>query len=122
METCGTTEVRDLWRYNSTTDGPAFADANAAECKQSHQNQNGSSSATESAGRCVFEEVLLSAEARRLISRHAALLVPSPNSTTIKKQRLFLFYAMHLIHMPLQIPLAYEANFAFIDDLYRRKN
>ena len=119
VETCGTMEVRDLWRYNATTDGPSFADANAAACTQSHQN---GSSSSDSAGRCVFEEALLSAEVRRVISGHAELLASSPNPTTTKKQRLFLFYAMHLIHMPLQIPAAYEASFAFIDDPYRRKN
>lgn len=37
-------------------------------------------------------------------------------------QPLFLFWASHLIHMPLQVPQSYEDKFSFIDNKYRRLN
>ena len=33
---------------------------------------------------------------------------------------LFLVWAMHLVHMPLQVPQAYLDRFAFVDDKHRR--
>ena len=104
VETCGAVAIRDLWRYNATHDGPAREDANAAGCTQDHPSATPSSG-----GRCVFEEALLSAEAQRLIAGHARVAA---------YKSFFLFYAMHLVHMPLQIPTAYERNFSFIDDPY----
>ena len=35
---------------------------------------------------------------------------------------LFLFWSMHLVHMPLQVPKAYTDKFSFIKDSYRRLN
>ena len=103
VETCKLKKIKDLWRYNSSVDGPARGDANAADCTATHQNTSGD-------GRCVFEEQLLSAEAQRIVRAHN------------RSRSLYLMYSMHLVHMPLQIPAAVEAEFAFIDDEYRRKN
>lgn len=100
---CGAgTSPRDLWRFDTSTDadGPAVELANGPRCSQHNQ-----SPADET---CAFEDAILTDEVVRLISTHNA------------SEPLFLFWAPHLIHMPLQAPRAFVEAFAFIDDERRR--
>ena len=92
--------MRDLWQYNATHDGPALPDQNGPRCSQRHQDPPDEA--------CVYEEALLSREAARIIARHDA------------SQPLFLLYASHLIHVPLQVPQKYADAFRFIRDPFRR--
>lgn len=101
VERCGKTPVRDLWRYNATFDGPALADAPAfGTCSQT--NQTG----------CIYEESLFTREVLRIIRGHA----------TGSSRPLYLFWAMHLVHMPLEVPSEYVARFSFIKEEHRRLN
>ncbi|CAJ1417747.1 unnamed protein product, partial [Effrenium voratum] len=97
---CGLKSMRDLWRFNATFDGPALDLQNGPACSQKNQAPNGQ--------RCVFEESELLAAAKAVVRAHD---VAEP---------LFLFWSMHLVHMPLQVPKAYEDRFAFIKDRHRR--
>lgn len=99
-ESCGFESIKDLWRTNATYDGPAYEMENGASCSQRNQEPDGET--------CVFEEETLSNEVLRIVDEH-------DTSTP-----LFLFYSMHLAHMPLQVPNAYLANFSSIDNTYRR--
>ena len=94
--------VRDLWKYNETYDGPATFMQNGKSCSQSNQNPSGET--------CIFEEELFANEVLNIIMSHD------------QRKPLFLFYSMHLVHMPLQIPSKYEEKFSFIPDRYRRLN
>ena len=80
--------MRDLWTLNTSsgTNRPA----------KEHQNGPGCSQRNQSGGRCVYEEAVLTAEVKAIIARHDPAS-PSP---------LFLFWAPHLVHMPLQVPLS----------------
>lgn len=60
--------------------------------------------------RCVHEERVLTDEVVRILRAHNG------------SRPLFLFWATHYVHMPLQVPQAYLDNFSFIDDKYRRLN
>jgi hypothetical protein len=71
--------------------------ANGASCTNANQ-----APANE---RCVFEEALLTHEVLQLVQ--------APN---LADKPLFLFWAMHLVHMPLQIPDAWLAKFAHISN------
>jgi len=99
-ESCHMKPVKDLWRANGTLEGPARDLQNCKTCSQANQSPGD--------GRCQYEEALLGDEVRSIIRDH--------NQST----PLFLFWAMHLVHMPLQVPAAYLAKFAHIDDKYRR--
>ena len=77
--------MRDLWEYNATFDGPAHWLANGADCSQKNQAPAGQ--------RCVYEEALLTDRLIEIIDRHNVAEAP-----------LFLFWSMHLVHMPLQAP------------------
>ena len=100
-EACGSHPVKDLWRLNATSSGPATDLENGPSCSQANQSDQH--------GRCAFEEALLTTEVKRVITESAGQ--PAP---------FFLFWSMHLVHMPLQIPDSYLQKFAFIDDQYRR--
>lgn len=96
--------VKDLWAYNETFDGPALWLANGATCSQAKQ--------TPAAGEaCVFEDTLFVRHVVNVLRDHAALSSEVP---------LFLFWSMHLVHMPLEVPQAWLDKFAFIDDEHRR--
>ena len=58
--------------------------------------------------KCVYEELLLTHQVLKVLREHPPT------------EPLFLFWAMHLVHMPLQVPQAYLDKFAFVDDKYRR--
>ena len=95
--------MKDLWRINSSYNGPAFELANGAGCSQANQTDGGADA------RCTFEDELFVDEVVRILHAHD------------KASPLFLVWAMHLVHMPLQVPSAYLAAFSFIDDNERRK-
>lgn len=96
-----TESVFDLWRYNATYDGPALSLANSPDCTQANQTAGGGR-------RCVYEERDLTDEVVRVLRSHD----PS--------EPLFLFWSMHLVHMPLEVPDAYLDKFSFIEDEHRR--
>lgn len=106
-DVCSGRPVRDLWRINSTYNGPASELANDPACTDKTQR---------SSGRCVFEDDILTQEVVRVLETHA-----QQNSTEQARLPLFLFWAPHLVHMPLQVPTAVLEKFAFIADPYRQR-
>mmetsp|Transcript_22344 Transcript_22344/g.51800 ORF Transcript_22344/g.51800 Transcript_22344/m.51800 type:complete len:569 (+) Transcript_22344:28-1734(+) len=103
VDSCGLLglhKMRDLWIYNATYDGPAWELANGPKCSQTHQNPENET--------CVYEEALLMSAVKSVIRAHNPA------------EPLFLFWSMHLVHMPLQVPLLYEQKFAFIKNSHRR--
>jgi len=102
-EACGGHPVKDLWRLNATDSGPATGPRERPVLHSSQANQSDQHS------RCTFEEALLTTEVKRVINESAGQ--PDP---------FFLFWSMHLVHMPLQIPDRFLQKFAFIPDTYRR--
>ena len=89
--------TQDLWYQNATTAGPAFDRLNRRGCSAAAQNTSG----------CVHEEYLFRDQALGLIAAH------DPATP------LFLNYAPHLVHAPLEAPAAYLEKFAFIPDKAR---
>jgi len=120
-------DVYDLWRYDIdlNADGPAFDSKNDDSCSEFHQDGSLPSSEfieqkerTEieigsGSGTCVFEEELLNQEVSSIISSH--------NRSASGGGPLFLMYAMHLVHWPLQVPQNKVEQFQSIDDERRRK-
>ena len=102
-ETCNGTAVFDLWRYNSTFDGPALEHTNGPTCCQTNQTPTGE--------KCVYEELLLTNSVIDVVKNHDLTNVSRP---------LFLFWSMHLVHMPLQVPTEYLTKYKNIDDSRRR--
>lgn len=94
-------KIKDLWRFNNTVDGPAVDLQNGPRCSQDNQRPRGE--------RCVYEEALLTDRALAVIDDAAD-----------GDERLFLFWSMHLVHFPLQVPQAYLDRFAFIEHPERR--
>jgi arylsulfatase B len=90
--------TQDLWLQNATTAGPA-PNINFRNCSASTANTTG----------CVYEEFLFRAQALAVIAAHDA-------STP-----LFLNYAPHLVHAPLDAPPEYLAKFSFVPDERRRR-
>merc|ERR1712066_157173 len=82
VETCklGTKKIRDLWRFNATYDGPAFDLQNGESCSQTNQNPENET--------CIFEERVLTDAVKAVINEHDV------------SEPLFLFWALHLVHMP----------------------
>jgi len=103
-DTCkvATEKMKDLWLYNATFDGPARHLANGPSCSQSNQNPSNET--------CVYEEETFTKAVKHIINSHDM------------SEPLFLLWAMHLVHMPLQVPQAYMDKFSFIDNSYRRLN
>ena len=89
--------TQDLWYQNASAAGPAFDRLNRRSCSAAAQNTSG----------CVHEEYLFRAQALGLIAAHDAA---TP---------LFLNYAPHLVHSPLEAPAVYLEKFAFIPDKAR---
>lgn len=98
--TCGVKKMKDLWIYNATYDAPAYHLQNGPSCSQEQQAPPNET--------CVFEEKLLAKAALDVVRRHDV------------REPLFLFWSLHLVHMPLQVPAAYEQKFSFIKDKHRR--
>jgi arylsulfatase I/J len=106
IETCKdglakTVNERDLWMHNSTYSGPAHWLENDAGCSQKHQNPSNNA-------KCVFEEKVLTSRVKQIIEEHN------------ESDPLFLFWSMHLVHMPLQVPNDYLAKYAAVDNQYRK--
>ena len=103
VEKCSSKPVYDLWKYNETFDGPATFYQNGPSCSQDNQKPKNNET-------CVYEEEILTNEVLNIIEKHDV-------STS-----LFLFWSMHLVHMPLQVPQKYVDKFSFINNTYRRLN
>jgi len=84
---CGETPIVDLW----DTDRPAFNATDPSSCAQDAQDG------------CVYEDLLFEGRVLEIIQRH--------NAST----PLFLFWAPHNVHEPLQVPDAFLAKFNFIN-------
>eukprot|EP00949_MAST-11_sp_MAST-11-sp1_P002575 g2575.t1 len=93
---CHGKSIKDLWHFNATFDGPMAWKANSATCSQSNQTSTADAP-------CVFEEQLFADTVVDIVEKHDT---SSP---------LFLYWAMHLVHMPLQIPDDYLARFPAAD-------
>jgi arylsulfatase B len=101
-ETCGSTSVTDLWiTGNGTNDKPygypAFGLNNSWSCSQSNQSES-----------CVFEDTMF-------VNR-AIQTIESQDPT----RPLFMIFAPHNCHAPLQVPKAAMDKFSFIEDPRRQ--
>ena len=86
----------DLWQ-----DGrPALGMNNSLKCSQSNQ-----------AAGCVYEDDLFTDFAVARIAEHNASAAP-----------LFLYFAPHSVHLPLEVPQAQLAKFAFVNDSAPRQH
>ena len=65
--------------------------------------------------KCVYEEDILMDEMERLIRQHQKEALALDSDAP-----LFLFYSMHLVHMPLQVKDEILKKFDFIDDRWRK--
>jgi arylsulfatase B len=108
QDACAGRAVRDLWRQNTTFDGPATDLANGPACSERNQTPGDGS-------RCVFEDSLLTAEVLRILRAHATA------AAAAAAPPFFVFWAPHLVHMPLQVPTAYLAQFPYILNPQRRR-
>mmetsp|Transcript_526 Transcript_526/g.1233 ORF Transcript_526/g.1233 Transcript_526/m.1233 type:complete len:602 (-) Transcript_526:288-2093(-) len=121
--------VKDLWRYNATFSGPALEHQNSPSCDNDNQhplsvkadryvdsNQDMTQDGGEEEEKCVYEEDILMDEIEQLIRKyHNDSLALGSDAPP-----LFLFYSMHLVHMPLQVKNAILEKFDFIDDKWRQ--
>ena len=94
----------DLWNkyegVNETYGRPAKAKVNSVGCTVTNQNASGT---------CIYEDDLFEQRVHNIVSNHDA------------SQPLFVFWATHTVHGPLQPPNAAYAKFSFIDVDARRK-
>jgi arylsulfatase I/J len=88
--------VVDLWKNVERVEGPARGQNNSANCTQAHEQG------------CVYEDEIFAEGVLRLIAAH--------NAST----PLFLFWAPHSVHAPLEVPQAYLDKFSFIRDSQRQ--
>merc|ERR1719221_2341969 len=100
VDRCGVKSMKDLWRYDSKYDGPAFDLANGPHCNQKNQHPSKET--------CVYEEQVLTDRVKEIVNTHNI------------SEPLFLFWSMHLVHMPLQVPNSYLEKFAFVHKTSRR--
>eukprot|EP00035_Acanthoeca_spectabilis_P017658 m.371226 g.371226 ORF g.371226 m.371226 type:complete len:556 (+) comp16683_c0_seq28:2454-4121(+) len=102
---CNKTQITDLWNLrNPNLDGffgrPAKAFANGPKCTDATQNPAGQT--------CTYEDALFESRVTEVIERHPNKDVP-----------LFVFWATHIVHGPLQVPDDQLAKFSFIPDKQR---
>jgi hypothetical protein len=118
-EVCSGHPVRDLWRINSTYNGPAIELANDPGCTDKTQRS------AKAGGRCVFEDALLTQEVLRVLHEQEPRGVQQSHVAGKQEPKvgrpLFLFWAPHLVHMPLQVPRAVLDKFSFIADPFRKR-
>ena len=111
--------MRDLWRINSTYNGPAIELANDPGCTDKTQRS------AKAGGRCVFEDALLTQEVLRVLHEQEPRGVQQSHVAGKQEPKvgrpLFLFWAPHLVHMPLQVPRAVLDKFSFIADPFRKR-
>lgn len=86
---CGESLYTDLFTVNNL---PAYGLNNSQSCSQSNQSSG-----------CVFEDTLLTNYA-----------LSSIDEAMILKKPLFLYFAPHACHQPLEVPAAYVSKFSFI--------
>eukprot|EP00035_Acanthoeca_spectabilis_P007581 m.138502 g.138502 ORF g.138502 m.138502 type:complete len:232 (+) comp14002_c0_seq2:573-1268(+) len=103
---CNKHPMVDLWNLEDpATDGlfgsPAKAYANGANCSFDSQNPQNQV--------CVYEDALFEERVIKILGDHTDKDVP-----------LFIFWASHIVHAPLQVPDEQLAKFSFIDDKNRR--
>eukprot|EP01006_Ploeotia_vitrea_P023287 TRINITY_DN55727_c0_g1_i1.p1 TRINITY_DN55727_c0_g1~~TRINITY_DN55727_c0_g1_i1.p1 ORF type:complete len:547 (-),score=22.30 TRINITY_DN55727_c0_g1_i1:33-1673(-) len=95
---CFGTPVTDMWlTQGQNISVPAKYWNNSWECSQNNQRAG-----------CVYEEQRFLDRAKMIIEKH---------DTT---HPMFLFYAFHIAHTPLEVPQAYVDRFSFIADHSRR--
>ena len=95
-EKCGNESgIVDLW----SDVAPAYTMNNSASCSQSNQSNT-----------CIYEDDLFTNTVLNIIEQHDPELQP-----------LFLMWAPHLVHAPLEVPQTALDLFAFIEDDTRRK-
>ena len=124
--------VRDLWRYNGSTDfqqhsvasaavvdrdvtdigSPARDLQNADFCSQTHQNNSNVT--------CVFEEQILLDRVLKLINGFGARQANPKKVKDDTSDGMFLLWSSHLVHMPLQAPAAFVRKFSDVDDPQRQ--
>jgi len=109
-------QMRDLWNYEPD---PPTSTAYPGRPAASLQNSDGCRQKTQSppagAGTnwtCVYEDEIFEARVNQTIENHAPIAPTTP---------LFLFWAAHVAHGPLQVPAAAEAKFSFITDSKSRR-
>ena len=88
--------VVDLWQNANGVEGPARGLNNTKNCTQAHQDG------------CKYEDEIFAEGVLSLIEAH------DPSTP------LFLFWAPHNIHAPLEVPQAFLDKFAFIHDSQRQ--
>ncbi len=138
VDTCGSgdTNMFDLWETNATYDGPAGYMANSKSCNQLHQDVCLNLSFSPIYlylhpsphlavcftlcfglqgvnGTCVYEPIILKQRVETLIRQQAA-----KEQEQAAFDPLFIFWSMHLVHMPLEVPTSYLNKFSFIKDRY----
>ena len=94
----GNISITDLWSQPAGgSEGPAAGLNNSWSCSQTNQSAD-----------CKYEDELF---AERVLATIAAHDPATP---------LFLFWAPHIAHAPLEVPQSYLDKFAFIPDMNRR--
>jgi len=103
----------DLWNANhfpnATYGRPAKALVNSVGCSFQHQNATTISGKSAGGGRCIYEDDIFEDRVHHVIKNHN------------RSEPLFVFWATHTVHGPLQPPDASYAEFAFINNDARRK-
>jgi arylsulfatase I/J len=98
---CGSTRLKDLWLMNKNTKfpgQPAKDYVNSDKCSQEHQD----------VPKCKYEDDIFVDEIKKIISNHEAGFP------------LFIFWAPHAPHGPLQVPNQQLQKFQFIDFFKRQ--
>lgn len=120
--------IKDLWRYNSTFSGPSLEHQNSPLCDDDNQHPasveatarrfisklRDDGSVVQAEEKCVYEEDILVDEVVKVLQEFQRGLEAGDESP------LFLFYSMHLVHMPLQVKEEILRKFDFIDDRWRK--
>ena len=84
--------------YNTSVGGPALQYKNGPNCTSKTQNPPDGEA-------CSYEDDLFESRVHRIVQNHANLSKP-----------LFVFWASHIVHGPLQVPDAQLAKFShFVD-------
>eukprot|EP00729_Bicosta_minor_P025012 gene25012-2650_t len=102
---CNGTGITDLWNMRGPEEAPFGRGAkhymNSPACTVKNQNPPGNAT-------CMYEDMLFEQRVKTTIQQH------DPSTP------LFMFWATHIVHGPLQVPDAQLAKFAFIDDKIRQ--
>ncbi len=103
--------MKDLWNFEpNVTDypgRPAKAKLNSPTCTQDHQKPTTAEELDDWV--CVYEDTIFEERVKTTIRNH------NP------EKPLFMFWATHIVHGPLQVPDEQFAKFSFIDNVGRQK-